>query len=106
QKLARQAIQDGADVLGISGGDGSIGAVAKVAMEYDVPLVVLPGGTRCHFARDLGLDPRYLVDGLDGFKGVERRIDVGDINGRVFLNNISLGAYADIVDHKEYREQK
>lgn len=106
QKLARQAIEDGADVLGIAGGDGSIGAVAKVAMEHDVPLVVLPGGTRCHFARDLGLDPRHLVDALDGFKGVERRIDVGDINGRIFLNNISLGAYADIVDHKEYREQK
>jgi len=106
QKLARDAIAKGADVLGISGGDGSIGAVAKVAIEHDLPLVVLPGGTRCHFARDLGLDPRYLVDALDGFRGVERRIDVGDINGRIFLNNVSLGAYADIVDHKEYRDNK
>lgn len=106
QKLARDAIADGADVLGISGGDGSIGAVAKVAMQHDLPLVVLPGGTRCHFARDLGMDPRYLIDALMGFTGVERRVDVGDINGRIFLNNVSLGAYADIVDHPEYREQK
>lgn len=106
QKLARQAIMKGADVLGISGGDGSIGAVAKVAFEHDLPLVVLPGGTRCHFARDLGMDPRYLVDALAGFHGIERLVDVGDINGRIFLNNVSIGAYADIVDHDEYRENK
>jgi len=106
ETLAQKAVQNGADVLGISGGDGSIGAAAKVAIEHDLPLVVLPGGTRCHFARDLGLDPERITDALVGFEGVERHIDVGEINGRVFLNNVSFGLYADIVDRPGYREHK
>jgi diacylglycerol kinase family enzyme len=69
-------------------------------------MVVLPGGTRCHFARDLGLDPARIVDSLAGFGGVQRRIDVGLINGRVFLNNASFGLYADIVSRPDYREHK
>jgi diacylglycerol kinase family enzyme len=94
-------------VLGISGGDGSIGAVAKVALAHDLPMVVLPGGTRCHFARDLGMNPKRIVDSLAAFKGVERRVDVGVINRhRVFLNNVSFGLYADIVDHPGYRDHK
>lgn len=106
EELARQAAREGADVLGVSGGDGSIGAVAKVALERDLPMVVLPGGTRCHFARDLGLDPERIADALAGFHGVERHIDVADINGRMFLNNVSFGLYADIVDKPDYREHK
>jgi diacylglycerol kinase family enzyme len=105
--IAREAVAAGADVLGVSGGDGSIGAVAKVALETGLPMVVLPGGTRCHFARDLGLDPKEIVDSLAGFRGVERHIDAGVINGRrLFLNNASFGLYADIVDHPEYRANK
>jgi diacylglycerol kinase family enzyme len=104
--VARQAVASGADALGISSGDGSIGAVAKVAIEYNLPIVVLPGGTRCHFARDLGLNINRIGDGLAGFSGKERRIDVGNINGRIFLNNTSIGLYADIVSHPEYREDK
>ncbi len=103
---ALKAVRAGADVLGISGGDGSIGAVAKIAMEHNLPIVVLPGGTRCHFARDLGLDPKRIIDSLQGFNGLEKRIDVGDINGRIFLNNASFGLYADIVNHEEYRDNK
>lgn len=106
EALARKAVKDGADVLGVSGGDGSIGAVAKVAIEQDLPIVVLAGGTRCHFARDLGLNPKEIVDGLAGFVGTERKIDVGDINGRIFLNNASFGLYADIVDNPDYRDNK
>jgi diacylglycerol kinase family enzyme len=106
ESLARQAAEDGADVLGISGGDGSIGAVAKVAIEKDLPMVVLPGGTRCHFARDIGLEPKRIADSLSGFHGVERRIDAAEINGRIFLNNASFGLYADIVSHPEYRDNK
>jgi len=104
--LARAEAKKGADVLGVSGGDGTLGAVAKVALECNLPLVILPGGTRCHFARDLGLDPEQIVDSLASFHGVERRIDVGDINGRIFLNNASFGLYADIVDEPNYREHK
>lgn len=106
ESLAHEAVEAGADVLGISGGDGSIGAVAKVAIEKGLPIVVLPGGTRCHFARDLGLDPKRITDSLAGFTGVERRVDVAEINGRIFLNNASFGLYADIVDDPEYREHK
>ncbi|HET9173950.1 MAG TPA: diacylglycerol kinase family protein [Candidatus Saccharimonadales bacterium] len=104
--LARNAIAQGADVLGISGGDGSIGAVAQEALKHDVPMVVLPGGTRCHFARDIGLEPRHIIDALLGYNGVERHVDVASINGRIFLNNASFGLYADIVDHPQYRFHK
>jgi diacylglycerol kinase family enzyme len=106
ESLARLAVQQGADMLGISGGDGSIGAAAKVALEYQLPLVVLPGGTRCHFARDLGLNPKRITDAMASFNGTIRQIDVGDINGRIFLNNVSFGVYADIVNHPEYRDNK
>jgi diacylglycerol kinase family enzyme len=106
ESVARQAADAGADVLGVSGGDGSLGAVAKIAIERGLPVVVLPGGTRCHFARDLGLEPRHIVDSLAGFTGVERRVDVGTINNRIFLNNVSFGLYADIVDNPAYRENK
>lgn len=105
-QLAQNALKNGADVLGVSGGDGTIGAVATVAIEHNLPLVVLPGGTRCHFARDTGLDPKKIVDSLACFNGVEVRIDVGSINGRIFLNNASLGLYADIINNDQYREHK
>jgi len=106
ESVARRAVRRGADVLGVSGGDGSLGAVAKVAIEQQLPIVVLPGGTRCHFARDLGLDPKRITDALAGFHGVERLVDTADINGRIFLNNASFGLYADIVDSPGYREHK
>jgi diacylglycerol kinase family enzyme len=106
QVVANHAVSKGADVLGISGGDGSLGAVAKVAIEQQLPMVVLPGGTRCHFARDIGLEPKRITDALAGFHGVERLVDIADINGRVFLNNASFGLYADIVDTPGYREHK
>jgi diacylglycerol kinase family enzyme len=91
---------EGADVIGVAGGDGSLAAVAAVALERDLPLVVVPLGTRNHFARDLGLDPDDPVGALDAFEGPERRVDVGRVNGHVFLNNVSLGVYAASV-HEE-----
>lgn len=106
EELAKSEASRGADVLGVSGGDGTLGAVAKVALEYDLPLVVLPGGTRCHFARDAGFEPEKITDALASFTGIENRVDVGDINGRIFLNNASFGLYADIVDNPDYREHK
>ena len=62
--LARAAIADGATVLGVAGGDGSVSAVAAVAAEARRPLIVLPAGTRNHFARDLGLDVRDPASAL------------------------------------------
>ena len=89
----------GADVLGGAGGDGTVSAVAAAALARGLPLVCVPLGTRNHFARDLGLDRSDPVAALDAFEGVERRVDVGRANGRLFLNNVSIGAYAVLVHH-------
>ena len=105
--LARGAIDRGADVIGMAGGDGSQALVASVAMAADVPLVCVPAGTRNRFALDLGMDRNDVVAALDAFDAaVERRIDLGTVNGRVFVNNVSLGVYAKIVRSPSYREAK
>jgi diacylglycerol kinase family enzyme len=107
QQLARAAVDTGADVIGMAGGDGSQALVADVAAGRGVAMVVVPAGTRNHLALDLGLDRRDVVGALDAFGDArERRIDIGDVNGRVFLNNVSLGLYATIVRSPEYRDAK
>jgi diacylglycerol kinase family enzyme len=106
-RLARAAVDDGADVLGMAGGDGSQAAVAAVAVEHDLPYVCVPAGTRNHFAYDIGIDRRDVVGALDAFfDGDERRIDVARINDRTFLNNAAMGLYGAIVDTPDYREHK
>jgi diacylglycerol kinase family enzyme len=104
--LTRAAVADGAGTVGVAGGDGSLGLVAKVAVEGDVPFVCVPSGTRNHFAGDLGLDRSDPVAALEAFGGPERRIDVGMVGDRMFLNNVSLGAYADVVADPRYRAAK
>jgi diacylglycerol kinase family enzyme len=97
--VAREA---DADALGIAGGDGSLAPVAEVALDRDLPFVVVPFGTRNHFARDLGLDRDDPIRALDAFSGGrERRVDVGRVNGHAFLNNVSLGLYAQLVHRRE-----
>lgn len=103
-ELARSA---GADVLGMAGGDGSLAAVAAVAIEQDVPFVCIPFGTRNHFARDLGLDRDDPLGALAAFDdGVERRIDVARAGDRLFLNNASLGIYARLVHRREHHRRR
>ena len=88
----------GAQVIGMAGGDGSQALVATVAARRDVAHVCIPAGTRNHFALDLGLDREDVVGALDAFTdGVERRIDLAEVNDRVFVNNASLGVYAKVV---------
>ena len=107
QQLAREAVARGADLLGVAGGDGTQALVAQVAADADVPLMALSAGTRNHFALDLGLDRRDPVRGLDALlDGVEARIDLGEVNGRPFVNNASFGAYAEIVENPAYRDDK
>jgi diacylglycerol kinase family enzyme len=104
----RRAVQDGADLLGAAGGDGTQALVAQVAAEHDIPIVCIPAGTRNHFALDLGLDrddPSLALDAL-GDSGEEIRTDLGRIANRPFVNNVSLGAYAEIVARPEYRDAK
>jgi diacylglycerol kinase family enzyme len=71
--------------------------VAGVALDRDLPFACVPFGTRNHFAGDLGLDVDDPLAALAAFGGEERRVDVGSVNGRVFLNNVSLGLYASFV---------
>jgi diacylglycerol kinase family enzyme len=107
RQLAEAAIARGADVIGMAGGDGSQALVATVAMAHGVPHVCIPAGTRNHFALDLGLDRDDVVGALDAFvDGVERPIDLARVNGRVFVNNASMGLYAKIVQSKGYRDAK
>ena len=106
-QLARDAIDRGADVVGMAGGDGSQALVASIAAERGVPMVVIPAGTRNHFALDIGLDRDDVVGALDAYgEARERTIDLADVNGRIFVNNVSLGFYATIVQSPEYRDAK
>ena len=105
--LAREAAAADADALGMAGGDGSLAVVATVAAAHGIPFVCVPAGTRNHFALDVGVDRHDLIGALDAFTGgVERRIDVAAVNGRVFLNNVSLGIYGDAVRSPAYRDAK
>jgi diacylglycerol kinase family enzyme len=106
-ELALDAVRSGADVVGMAGGDGSLAYVASALADHDVPFVCVPAGTRNHFALDLGLDrndPRQAIAAF--LNGEERRIDYATINDRMFLNNVSLGVYAAIVEQDSYRDAK
>ena len=95
-----------AEALGAAGGDGSVATVAAVAVERDLPFVVVPYGTRNHFARDLGLDRDDPLAALEAFDGEERRVDVGRAGERRFLNNVSLGIYATLVHRREHHRRR
>ncbi len=104
---ARRAVERGATALAAAGGDGTVSAVAAVAVELDLPLVVVPCGTRNHFALDCGadlLEPASMLRALD--TGEERRVDLGSVNGRYFVNNVSLGFYARMVQDPRYRAHR
>ena len=105
--LVDEAVAGGADALGMAGGDGSLAVVAAASHAHDLPYVCIPAGTRNHFALDLGLDVNDPVGALDAFTdGVERVIDLGRVNGRLFLNNVSLGIYGEAVHQPAYRDAK
>ena len=105
--LADEAAAAGADALGMAGGDGSLAVVAAVAAAHGIPFVCVPAGTRNHFALDVGVDRRDVTGALEAFTaGVERRIDTAEVNGRLFLNNVSLGVYGDAVRSPAYRDAK
>ncbi|WP_042385227.1 diacylglycerol/lipid kinase family protein [Streptacidiphilus melanogenes] len=106
-ELARRAVAEGADLLGVAGGDGTQALVAAVAAEHGLPFLVLPAGTRNHFAMDLGLDradPSRALAALTD--GEELLVDLGTVNGLPFVNTVSFGVYAEIVQSPEYRDAK
>ena len=107
EALVRAAVERGADGLAMAGGDGSQAIVAAIAAEHGLPYACMPAGTRNHFALDLGVDRDDVVGALDAFvDGGERTVDLAEVNGRVFVNNVSLGLYAEAVQRKGYRDAK
>ncbi len=108
EQLAEAAVGRGADALAMAGGDGSQAVVAGVAAAHDLAYACVPAGTRNHFALDLGVDREDVVGALDALQpgAGERYVDLGEVNGRVFVNNVSLGIYALAVSQEGYREAK
>lgn len=107
EELARRAVERGADLLGVAGGDGTQALVAGVAAEHGIPFLVISAGTRNHFALDLGLNRDDPVAGLEALRdAVELRVDLGRLGGRPFVNNASFGVYAEIVRSPQYRDDK
>lgn len=102
ERAAEAAIKHGATALIASGGDGTVSSVAAVAVKADVPLGVLPLGTLNHFARDLKLplDIEQAVNVL--VAGHSTRVDVGEVNGSIFLNNSGLGFYPRLAISREH----
>jgi diacylglycerol kinase family enzyme len=88
------------DAVVAAGGDGTVSAVAAGLVGTDVALGVIPLGTLNHFAKDLGIkDVQSAVDAIA--KGTPKRIDVGEVNGRVFINNSSIGLYPEMVSARD-----
>lgn len=98
-------VTGGARRILVAGGDGTIGTAASVLVDHPAELVVLPGGTLNHFARDLGIstEPAGALQ-LDGQSS--RGVDVGTVNGRLFLNTSSVGAYVHFVRTRERLERR
>jgi len=107
RQLVLSEIAAGADALAAAGGDGTQAIVAAIAADNNLPFACIPAGTRNHFALDLGVDRDDLVGALDAFtNGGEKRVDLGEVNGQVFVNNVSLGLYAEAVQREDYRGAK
>ncbi len=101
---AAEARKGGVDFVGVAGGDGTIRCVAGALAGGDVPMLPIPAGTRNHFAKDIGITD--LDDAVAAVDGRTVRVDVGDVNGRLFVNNSSIGVYPRIVIRREAHERR
>lgn len=105
-KLARRAVSENCNPVIAGGGDGTINAVASTLVGTDRTLGVLPLGTLNHFAKDLGI-PLGLEDAARvALAGQTVSVDVGEVNGQIFLNNSSLGLYPSLVRHREKQQER
>ena len=106
EPTVRAAVKQGAQVVVAGGGDGPVSAVAAVLVGTGVTLGVLPMGTLNHFAKDLGipLEQAEAIAVIAGNRQVD--VDAGEVNGRIFINNSSLGIYPDIVREREKRQHR
>ncbi len=107
EETVAELLADGADAVAVAGGDGTQAQVAAVVARANLPYACIPAGTRNHFALDLGVDRDDVVGALDAFvDGGERVVDLAEVNGRVFVNNVSVGLYGDAVQQAGYRDAK
>jgi diacylglycerol kinase family enzyme len=105
-ETARRALAEGFDVIAAAGGDGTVNALAGVLVDSGVAMGILPMGTLNHFARDLGL-PLDLERAAGAIvRGTPRPVDVGEVNGRAFVNNISIGLYPHVVRHRDRQMER
>ena len=104
--LAKAAATGDSAAIVAAGGDGSIGSIASVLAGTDKPLGVLPLGTLNHFSRDLGIPLDLDEAARTVVRGRVARIDVGEVNGRIFVNNSGIGLYPRIVHRREQQREK
>jgi undecaprenyl-diphosphatase len=101
----RVALEQGVSFVAVAGGDGTIRSAAAVLVGTGTPLLPIPAGTRNHFARDVGVPE--LDDAVAAAAGGHRReIDVGRVNGHIFVNNSSIGVYPAIVIRRESHRRR
>lgn len=101
EERAREAVANGARLLIAGGGDGTVSAVANALVGSHTALAVLPLGTLNHFAKDMGIPLDIDAAIANAFEGQMRVIDAGEVNGRVFVNNSSIGLYPAVVRARE-----
>jgi diacylglycerol kinase family enzyme len=104
--LARRAVEENSRPIVAAGGDGTMNGVAAALLGTETALGVLPLGTLNHFARDLNIPMDLEAAVANVFAGRVVRVDVGEVNGRPFLNNSSLGLYPSIVREREDEQRK
>ncbi|MDB6175476.1 MAG: diacylglycerol kinase catalytic domain family protein [Chthoniobacteraceae bacterium] len=105
-KLARKAVADGEQIIVAGGGDGTISAVAAELVDSGKTLGVLPLGTLNHFAKDLKIPQEVEAAIAVIVAGHVQQVDVGEVNGSIFVNNSSLGLYPRIVSKREQQQEQ
>ncbi len=104
-ELAKSAVQNGSFAVAAGGGDGTVSAVASALIDSECTLGVLPLGTFNHFAKDLRIPLDVEKAALTIATGEIRRVDVGEVNGKIFVNNSSLGLYPSMVRGREQEQR-
>ena len=100
ERLAKEAVEDGADIVGVHGGDGSVMEVASALRGISTPMAIFPGGTANVMSVELGIPSTDIEASIDFIaKGnyTTRRIDMGRVNDRLFLLRIGIGLEADMM---------
>ncbi len=104
-EILKRVSSENYSVLAAAGGDGTVSTVAATAVKLDRTLGIIPAGTLNHFAKDTGI-PLNIEEAVSVLKsGITALIDTGEINGRIFLNNSSIGLYPKVVKKREKTDE-